>query len=113
MSDPIPTDDHPHARRREIEARVRRHLPLVFRTALRHWERLGRRVDYAELVEEGALAILRAAERHDERRASFRAAGLPSEIRQIAAAALPLYFCSREIRLEVSQRLPPMPWTSE
>lgn len=73
MSDPIPTDDHPHARRREIEARVRRHLPLVFRTALRHWERLGRRVDYAELVEEGALAILRAAERHDERRASFRA----------------------------------------
>lgn len=59
--------------RAEIEARVRRHMPLVYRAARRQWERFGCIVDYAELVGAGALALLRAAECHDEERAQFSA----------------------------------------
>lgn len=58
---------------RDIDGRVRRYMPVVFRVAERQWERLGRRVDRAELVTAGAMALLRAAESHDEERAPFTA----------------------------------------
>jgi RNA polymerase sigma factor FliA len=71
MSEHGPESTRETPARSDVEARVRDHMQLVFRTARHHWERLGRRVDYEELVTEGALAVLKAAERHDDRRAPF------------------------------------------
>jgi RNA polymerase sigma factor FliA len=61
----------PLCKGRDIEGRLRRYMPVVLRAARHHWEMLGRRVDYGELVTAGAMALLRAAEIHDEERAPF------------------------------------------